>query len=193
MSQLSHQMGHGATFTKYEHDVNATLGGDSDGRSPSLPATSTSLNITVSPKPAPDGRLWQEILDNIKKDLDKRTCITLSLTTAATIAAAAVSQRRELRDASSRAQVDVVVFTCSHQFPKYYFDDVIIPEFQQRMGDLTLSLPETTKLLMGYYSNGEGFLPTACPSCVYNFLRKEQLQAEDFKNVEYAKAKPWEI
>ena len=46
---------------------------------------------------------------------------------------------------------------------------------------------------MGYYSNGEGFLPTACPSCVYNFLRKEQLQAEDFKNVEYAKAKPWEI
>lgn len=41
--------------------------------------------------------LWQEILDNIKKDLDKHPYIALSMTAAATIASAAVSQQRGWR------------------------------------------------------------------------------------------------
>ena len=185
---------------EYQTDLSTTRchGENNDKTSPSLTSDDTPLTMTSSKMQAPDERLWQEIMDNIKKDLDKRSCITLSLTTAATIAAAAVSQRRESRGEAAdqlplQSQVDVVVFTCSHQFPKYYFDDVIVPEFQQRMGELMIPLPQTTKLLLGYYTKRDGFLPTACPSCVYNFLRKEQLQAVDIESVEFAKAKPWEI
>lgn len=197
---VADQVDKGMTCLKYQNDLSATrCHGENNGKtSPSLPSDGTPLTMTSSKMQAPDGRIWQEIMDNIKKDLDRRSCITLSLTTAATIAAAAVSQRKNLPEQSAdqlplQARVDVVVFTCSHQFPKYYFDDVIIPEFQQRMGELVIPLPQLTKLLIGYYTSRDSFLPTACPSCVYNFLRKEQLQAVDIENVEFAKAKPWEI
>lgn len=142
--------------------------------------------------------LWQEILDNIKKDLDRHPYIALSMTAAATIASAAVSQQRGWRgegEVMSEPQADVVLFTCNHHFPRVYFQEFILPEFQQRMSELVLPLKHTTKLLLKYYNRQEGCLPTACPICVYNSIRMEQIEmtVEQNGNSEIIQAKPWDI
>ena len=146
------------------------------------------------------GRLWQEILDNIKKDVEKQGHIALSMTTAATIAAAALSQQRDSRQDDAEgvgdARADVVVFTCNHNFPRVYFVDVVLPEFQHRMAELVLPVANTTKLLLRFYNKLSGSLPTACPICVYNSIRMEQLmlassQAGDSN--ESCRSKAWEI
>lgn len=142
--------------------------------------------------------LWQEILDNIKKDLDRHPYIALSMTAAATIASAAVSQQRGWRgegELMSESQADVVLFTCNHHFPRVYFQEFILPEFQQRMSELVLPLKHTTKLLLKYYNRQEGCLPTACPICVYNSIRMEQVEktVEQSGNSEIIQAKPWDI
>ncbi|RMX41048.1 hypothetical protein pdam_00003288 [Pocillopora damicornis] len=144
--------------------------------------------------------LWQEILDNIKKDLDKHPYIALSMTAAATIASAAVSQQRGWRGEGElitepQLQADVVLFTCNHHFPRVYFQEFILPEFQQRMSELVMPLKHTTKLLLKYYSRQDGFLPTACPICVYNSIRIEQMEiaAVQSGNIENMPTKPWDI
>lgn len=144
--------------------------------------------------------LWQEILDNIKKDLDKHPYIALSMTAAATIASAAVSQQRGWRGEGElitepQLQADVVLFTCNHHFPRVYFQEFILPEFQQRMSELVMPLKHTTKLLLKYYSRQDGFLPTACPICVYNSIRIEQMEiaAAQSGNIENMPTRPWDI
>lgn len=142
--------------------------------------------------------LWQEILDNIKKDLDRHPHIALSMTAAATVASAAVSQQRGWRgegEVVSEPQADVVLFTCNHHFPRVYFQEFILPEFQQRMSELILPLKHTTKLLLKYYGRQEGCLPTACPICVYNSIRMEQVEivVQQNGNSESIRAKPWDI
>lgn len=142
--------------------------------------------------------LWQEITDNIKKDLDKHPHIALSMTTAATVASAAVSQQRgwreREREMASELQADVVLFTCNHHFPRVYFQEFVLPEFQQRMSELTLPLRHTTKLLLKIYCRMEGCLPTACPICVYNSIRMEQLEVvEQSASRESLQARPWDI
>ena len=142
--------------------------------------------------------LWQEILDNIKKDLDRHPYIALSMTAAATIASAAISQQRGWRGEGElvlEPQADVVLFTCNHHFPRVYFQEVILPEFQQRMSELVLPLKHTTKLLLKCYSRQEGCLPTACPICVYNSIRMEQVEmfVEQNGNSENIQAKAWDI
>ncbi|XP_074613691.1 uncharacterized protein LOC141873555 isoform X3 [Acropora palmata] len=146
---------------------------------------------------AAQSHMWQEILDNIKKDLDRHPCIALSTTAAATVASAAVSQQRGWRegDSVSEFQHDVVLFTCNHHFPRVYFQEFILPEFQQRMSELTLELKHTTKLLLKYYNMEEGCLPAACPICVYNSIRIEQFELLVEQNVsaENVQARPWDI
>lgn len=143
--------------------------------------------------------LWQEILDNIKKDLDRHPYIALSMTAAATIASAAVSQQRGWRgegEVMSEPEADVVLFTCNHHFPRVYFQEFILPEFQQRMSELVLPLKHTTKLLLKYYNRQEGCLPTACPICVYNSIRMEQVEMiveQSGNNESIGAAKPWDI
>lgn len=141
--------------------------------------------------------LWQEILDNIKKDLDRHPYIALSMTAAATVASAAVSQQRGWREGEvvSELQADVVLFTCNHHFPRVYFQEFVLPEFQQRMSELMLPLKHTTKLLLKCYGKVEGCLPTACPICVYNSIRMEQVEilVEQNVNDKNIQARPWDI
>ncbi|KAL9959343.1 hypothetical protein ACROYT_G032657 [Oculina patagonica] len=206
ITQVVHQLQEEDLGEEYTSDLKAILMRYSSTEDPS----STKDETTAQPFAQLDAgvrlqefrkaqkHLWQEILDNIKKDLDRHPYISLSMTAAATIASAAVSQQRGWRgegEVLTEPQADVVLFTCNHHFPRVYFQEVILPEFQQRMSELVLSLKHTTKLLLKYYGRHEGCLPTACPICVYNSIRMEQVEIfeEQNGNSENIRAKPWDI
>ncbi|KAK3700687.1 hypothetical protein QZH41_015637 [Actinostola sp. cb2023] len=154
---------------------------------------------TSEENPMSPNQLILGIMENLKKDLDKCSSISLSMTTAATIAAAAVSQQREGRHGNSRVpnldmSPDVVVFTCNHQFPRVYFMENILPEFQQRMSELLIPLLNITKTLVTHYKKSESNLLAACPVCVYNSLRSVQMeQASDTVLINGLRAKQWDI
>ncbi|EDO45417.1 predicted protein [Nematostella vectensis] len=149
--------------------------------------------------PATEDQLIQKITDNIKKDLEKSSFINLSVPTAAMVAAAAASQLRDWQNENPmqslpKSSPDVVTFTCNHHFPRIYFMGVILPEFQQRMSELVLPLVQTTKTLLAQYKKTESLLLAACPVCVYNSLRVEQLERlPDTSSSNGTKTKFWEI
>lgn len=181
-------------LTRFNSSANASSGKDEIY---SQPFAQLDAGVQLQEFNAAQKHLWQEILDNIKKDLDRHPYIALSMTAAATVASAAVSQQRVWREGEgiSELQADVVLFTCNHHFPRVYFQEFVLPEFQQRMSELTLPLKHTTKLLLKYYGKVEGCLPTSCPICVYNSIRLEQVEilVEQNANGENIQARPWDI
>ena len=126
--------------------------------------------------------ILKQIIENKLKFHKRRTCIFLSSVTAATVSAASSAIRGKspwLQEnggsMESKNEPDSVVFTCNHNFPRYYVEDVILPEFSQRVQGLPKPLPETAEMLIRYYTQKRTLIPAACPCCVYNNLRQEQL------------------
>lgn len=193
---VSNDIKFGDDVKEYKEDLTEMLcssGVQIDTKNAEFTIGSTDENVVTHEQ------LLQGIMENLKKDLEKCTSISLSMTTAATIAAAAVSQQREAKPDSSLADdssTDVVVFTCNHHFTKVYFMENILPEFRQRMSELIIPLVHTTKQLVMHYKKSERNLLAACPVCVYNSLRSEQLEKASDNNLTIAnglKAKPWDI
>ena len=122
----------------------------------------------------------KQIIENKLKFQKNHSCIFLSSVTAATVSAASSAIRgtspwqQDIVD-RSRNLPDSVVFTCNHSFPRYYMDDVILPEFTKRIQGLPKPLPETARMLHNYYTQTGALIPAACPCCVYNSMRQEQL------------------
>ena len=205
MTHVVHQLQEQDLGEEYTSDLKAILMRYSSADDPSnsenemfaQPFAQLDAGVQLQEFRTAQKHLWQEILDNIKKDLDRHPYIALSMTAAATIASAAASQQRGWRGEveMSEPQADVALFTCNHHFPTVYFQEFILPEFQQRMSELVLPLKHTTKLLLKYYNRQEGCLPTACPICVYNSIRMEQVEmiVEQNGNNESIQAKPWDI
>lgn len=138
-------------------------------------------------------KLWREILDHFKRNLEKTNAISLSTTAASTLAAASLNlHEEELRLSKQPSSVNVVAFTCEHSFPLVHFINMILPEFEQRMNELPKPLSQMTQRLFTRYLQRTDPYPTSCPVCVYNFLRQEQLQDKSFM-VEGKGPKPWEI
>ena len=122
----------------------------------------------------------KQTMENKLKFQKHRSCIFLSSVTAATVSAASsairgISPRQQDISGRSHNAPDSVVFTCNHNFPKYYIEDIILPEFKQRIQGLPKPLPETADMLCHYYTQTNALIPAACPCCVYNNLRQEQL------------------
>ena len=138
--------------------------------------------------------LWREILDHFKRNLDKANAISLSTTAASTLAAASVNlHEEELQKSKHPSPVNVVAFTCEHNFPLVHFIHMIVPEFEQRMGELPKPLTQLAERLCArYLERRGGAYPTSCPVCVYNFLRQEQLQDKSFA-MERKTPQPWDI
>eukprot|EP00794_Sanderia_malayensis_P006180 gene6180-6894_t len=128
--------------------------------------------------------MLKQILENKLKFHQRLSCISLSSVTVATVSAAS-SAIRGLHsweniqvapvEAKEKKEQDSVVFTCNHNFPRYYICDVILPEFKQRVSGLPKPLPQTADILVHYYTQTKAQIPAACPCCVYNSLRQEQL------------------
>lgn len=122
----------------------------------------------------------KQIIENKLKYQQYKNCIFLSSVAAATISAASSAIRgttpwQQRGDDRISNLPDSMIFTCIHNFPKYYMEDVILPEFKQRIQGLPKPLPETAEMLCHYYTQIYALIPAACPCCVYNSLRQEQL------------------
>lgn len=138
-------------------------------------------------------KLWMEIIDHFKCNLEKANAISLSTTAASTLAAASLNLEREQHDKSTQpTRVSVVAFTCEHSFPSVHFTEMILPEFEQRMSELPKTLPQFVEQLCVKYRQRGGVYPTSCPVCVYNFLREEQMKDKKF-TADGKGPQPWEI
>ena len=125
-------------------------------------------------------RELKQVIENKLKFQVHRSSIFLSSVTAATVSAASSAIRGTAPwqhgiDDRYKNLPASIVFTCNHNFPKYYMEDMILPEFTQRMKGLPKPLPETAQMLSHYYSQTGALIPAACPCCVFNNLRQEQL------------------
>lgn len=132
----------------------------------------------------------KEIIEHKRKTTNIKPCITLSNAIATTLADASVAQkvnqyeddtfinRQSSQNVKSlqQQQPDSVIFSCSHNLPRYYMLETVVPEFQSRMGELPQPLNRTGEILSMYYQQTDIKIPMACPYCVYNNLRTEQLQ-----------------
>ena len=124
--------------------------------------------------------ILKQILENKLKFHKHRSCIFISSVTAATVSAAssavrgAVPWQQSTDKNHGNIEPDSVVFTCNHNFPRYYVIDFILPEFKQRLSGLPKPLPQTTEVLVRFYTQIRSLIPAACPCCVYNNLRQEQ-------------------
>ena len=138
-----------------------------------------------------DTKLWQEIIDHFKCNLDKMNTISLSTTAASTLAAASLNLEQHGKS-TQPSRASVVAFTCEHSFPSVHFRDMILPEFEQRMVELPKALPQFVEQLGLRYRQRNEVYPTSCPVCVYNFLREEQVKDKRFI-VEGKVPQPWDI
>lgn len=197
---VSNGINSGSSFEEYNKDLTTLLSGSEMQQNESSSKVEFTFGSTDEDS-VTTHQLIQGIMENLQKDLEKCTSISLSTTTAATIAAAAISQQRELQQSrlkglDSEFGPDVVVFTCNHQFPRVYFMENILPEFQQRMSELLIPLVNTTKTLVAHYKKSESNLLAACPVCVYNSLRSEQLEKasdSDITITNGSRSKPWDV
>ena len=87
---------------------------------------------------------------------------------------------------------DVAVFTCLHNLPRYYMTETVLPEFQTRMASLPNPLSYTATLMTHLYDEKGIKIPMACPYCVYNNFRNEQLQILKEEGIEI-NTSTWEI
>ena len=114
-------------------------------------------NVADSRQPEINGEVPSQNFDTILKQLlenklkfhKHRSCILISSVTAATVSAASSAVRgitpwkQSMEDNGSlKIEPDTVVFTCNHNYPRYYVIDVILPEFKQRMSGLPQPLPQ---------------------------------------------------
>ncbi|XP_064397834.1 uncharacterized protein LOC135344542 isoform X2 [Halichondria panicea] len=133
-----------------------------------------------------DCRLWVEVLRNLAKDLSKNSSIVLTENTLN-----GVIKMRQRKLSSTTNSIDneqqhlIIAFTCGHTFPLSRFQSKIVPEFVDRVQEFPLSTPVTLKYLQLHYKMS-GHVPSSCPHCVFQYLRKIQL-----KECPNVPIKPW--
>lgn len=157
----------------------------------------------------------KEIIEHNRKIATNiKPYITLSNAIATTLADASVAQKVNMHDSAAKLSrqsshednksacqhgegesPDSVVFSCSHNLPRYYMLETVVPEFLSRMGELPEPLNRTGEMLSMYYQQTGIRIPMACPCCVYNNLRMEQLQIIRETGIEMTNTKStlWEI
>ena len=172
------------------------------------------LNDTTTTTLSRDDMTKEIIEHNRKIATNFKPCITLSNAIATTLADASVAQKVNMYDNASKSRQssqedkkspwqyggegeppDSVVFSCNHNLPRYYMLETVVPEFQSRMGELPEPLIRTGEILSTYYQQTGIKIPMACPCCVYNNLRMEQLQIIRETGIEMTNTKStlWEI
>ena len=166
-----------------------------------IPETALSVDEMIS-----------DIISHKQKVLSIKPYINLSNAVVTTLSAATIAQKVEssmigslaknnitnqvnINTKKISAEPDSVVFTCSHNLPRYYMSETVVPEFKSRMSELPEPLSNTSEIMGKFYDQTYTRVPMACPYCVYNNLRNSQLQlmretGADLMNV---RSSVWEI
>lgn len=131
-----------------------------------------------------DVRLWVEILRNLTKDIPKHHCTHLPDSVLSAIRTYHSSD--ELSSGAHRSTT-LVAFSCGHAYSIDQFQNAILSEFVERVQGFPLPIPVTLKQLQAHYKHGQRY-PSACPHCVFQFLRKFQMEA-----CPQTPIKPWNI
>lgn len=118
-------------------------------------------------KPISAEKLWQEILQNLHKDLDTRSHISLTSNQVEVLRKGIEAVReetsgKEKHDSKAGQSENAVLFTCGHHFVKERFTGTVLSHFEER---LRPDLPQSAALLNAYYRRKDLY-PMACPSCV---------------------------
>ena len=136
-----------------------------------------------------DHRLWVEILRNLTKDMSKRQSIQLPDSSLGGLSSHQPRPMGEERDTTSSTAATgtggdgsgdkrhsaLVVFSCGHAYPLERFQNRILLDFVERVQDFPLPIPLTLKQLQSYYRQAQCY-PSACPHCVFQHLRKFQME-----------------
>ena len=130
----------------------------------------------------------QDIFQNLKKDIDTNTCITLSSSQLRTLIE---TNERRTRDGVSTNGIDTtsseaaenfggktdetqeceaVLFTCGHHYTRESFLESVIPSFEVNLSQAPNNLPQTASLLASHYRK-KGEQPMACPRCVLSSIQ----------------------
>ena len=145
-----------------------------------MAANETKMNVvSAQQSEMSTDRMVAEILEHKRKILNIKPYISLSSANVTTFAAASASPTAQLQSSdmwTNQKQPELTVFTCSHNLLHYYMLETVIPEFRSRMAELPEPLPQTAEVMACYYQQPSQRIPAACPCCVYNNLRQEQLQ-----------------
>lgn len=122
-----------------------------------------------------DSRLWAEVLRNLSKDLSKQSAVQISESTLTAIEGH--RSRTPLKSASNTTQRtdDMITFSCGHAFLFTQFCSKVLMDFTERVQDFPIPIPLTVRHLQMHFKQSS-FLPSACPYCVFQYLRKLQLQ-----------------
>ncbi len=133
--------------------------------------TDTSKQVTNETSVG-DARLWAEILRNLSKDLSKQSLVQIS---GAALTNIENSQTESVMEEDMNTSLQkVVAFTCGHAFSLSQLHLKILLDFVERVQDFPISLPHTLKHLQLHYKQSSLY-PSACPYCVFQYLRKLQL------------------
>ena len=123
-----------------------------------------------------DSRLWAEVLRNLSKDLSKHSSVQIPESTLTAIEG--YRGRTPLKSASNittQKTDDIITFSCGHAFLLTHFCSKVLMDFTERVQDFPIPIPLTVRHLQMHFKQSS-FLPSACPYCVFQYLRKLQLQ-----------------
>ena len=119
-----------------------------------------------------DCRLWAEILRNLSKDLSRCSMVQIPDSLLSSIEN---DQSRSLEGSGDRKPDGIVAFSCGHAFSLAQFHSKVLLEFVDRVQDFPIPITLTLKHLQMQYKQSS-FYTSACPYCVFQYLRKLQLQ-----------------
>ena len=122
-----------------------------------------------------DSRLWAEVLRNLSKDLSKQSAVQISESTLAAIESYRSKTLLEGASNISQKLEDIIAFSCGHAFSLAQFHSKILLDFMERVQDFPVPIPHTVRHLQMHFKQSN-FLASACPYCVFQYLRKLQLQ-----------------
>ena len=122
-----------------------------------------------------DTRLWNAVLRNLFKEVPHRDNLTIP------------EGQQQVLVGGGTLDRGIVAFSCGHSFSEVEFQRKVLSEFRERLEDLPHPLFQATPFLLQYYKQLNVF-SSSCPYCVFQHIRKTQLQ-----NYSGVPIKPWNV
>ena len=110
-----------------------------------------------------DERLWNEILNNLGKDLNKRAHVLLQ-----GLPEDVDSDTDETE--KQQSGVDIVCFTTGKAYSRKTFEQVVLPRFRQQLKQMSNETPSANKSLLDHYQHSP-LIALASPDALLDALR----------------------